>query len=160
MAAKATTGMIKDFVQYLPDMDIAFNIHDEPRVMVPHEDLARLVTIAKDKALPAAFKTNHQRINGPLGHKTSVVGSVSRRSRRHDSTTLRINRLGQIRGFHVLPIAQLERWTRLCPIISHLMPLATLGSYTTRPPSLISVCHHRSRNLRLLRPTECIQHRA
>ncbi len=53
---KATTGMIKDFVQYLPDMDIAFNIHDEPRVMVPHEDLARLVTIAKDKALPAAFK--------------------------------------------------------------------------------------------------------
>lgn len=53
---KATIGMIEEFVQYLPDMDVAFNIHDEPRVMVPHEDLARLVTRAKDEALPAAFQ--------------------------------------------------------------------------------------------------------
>lgn len=52
----ATTGMMKDFVQYLPDMDVAFNVHDEPRVMVPHEDLARLVAFAKDKALPAAYQ--------------------------------------------------------------------------------------------------------
>ena len=53
---KATVGMIEEFVQYLPDMDVAFNIHDEPRVMVPHEDLARLVSRAKDIALPAAFQ--------------------------------------------------------------------------------------------------------
>ncbi|MCJ1365109.1 capsule-associated protein CAP1 [Acarospora aff. strigata] len=52
---KATLGMIGEFVQYLPDMDIAFNIHDEPRVMVAHEDLARLVTRAKEKSLPAAY---------------------------------------------------------------------------------------------------------
>ncbi|KAI9882860.1 MAG: hypothetical protein M1823_005389 [Watsoniomyces obsoletus] len=39
----ATVGMVKSFVSDLPDMDLAFNIHDEPRVMVPHDDLIRLV---------------------------------------------------------------------------------------------------------------------
>ncbi|KAI9812144.1 MAG: capsule-associated protein CAP1 [Pycnora praestabilis] len=52
---KATLGMIKDFVQHLPDMDIAFNIHDEPRVVVPHEDLNRMVVLAKDTTMPAAI---------------------------------------------------------------------------------------------------------
>lgn len=31
---QAIVGMIAPFVQYLPDMDLAFNIHDEPRVVV------------------------------------------------------------------------------------------------------------------------------
>lgn len=52
---KSTVGMVKDFVQYLPDMDLPFNIHDEPRVVVPHDDLSRLVATAKDKAMPVAF---------------------------------------------------------------------------------------------------------
>ncbi|KAH0541362.1 hypothetical protein FGG08_004200 [Glutinoglossum americanum] len=52
---QATLGMVKDFVQFLPDMDIALNIHDEPRVVIPQGDLAKLVTIAKDKTMPAAF---------------------------------------------------------------------------------------------------------
>lgn len=51
----ATLGMIKDFVKYLPDMDVVFNVHDEPRVVVQAEDLARLVSIATDKIMPAAF---------------------------------------------------------------------------------------------------------
>ncbi|RDW70156.1 hypothetical protein BP5796_08553 [Coleophoma crateriformis] len=50
----ATVGMIKDFVKYLPDMDICFNIHDEPRVVVPHDDLARLVRSAKEVQMPTA----------------------------------------------------------------------------------------------------------
>ncbi|CAM1505329.1 Fc.00g109660.m01.CDS01 [Cosmosporella sp. VM-42] len=50
----ATEGMMEKFVQYLPNMDLAFNIHDEPRVVVPHEDLARLVQKAKDTTMPAA----------------------------------------------------------------------------------------------------------
>lgn len=45
----ATIGMIKSFVQYLPDMDVAFNIHDEPRVVVPHDELARMVERAKQR---------------------------------------------------------------------------------------------------------------
>ena len=52
---KSTVGMVKDFVQYLPDMDLPFNIHDEPRVIVPHDDLSRLVIAAKNKSIPLAF---------------------------------------------------------------------------------------------------------
>lgn len=52
---KSTTGMVQDFVQHLPDMDLPFNVHDEPRVIVDHTDLERLVEFAKDKAMPPAF---------------------------------------------------------------------------------------------------------
>lgn len=45
----ATLGMIKDFLRYLPDMDVAFNIHDEPRVVIPHDELSRMIEIAKDR---------------------------------------------------------------------------------------------------------------
>ncbi|KAF2275820.1 uncharacterized protein EI97DRAFT_378167 [Westerdykella ornata] len=46
---QATVGMMKEFVQYLPDMDLGFNIHDEPRVVVPHDQLAALVRDARQK---------------------------------------------------------------------------------------------------------------
>ncbi|KAL9612211.1 MAG: hypothetical protein Q9167_003199 [Letrouitia subvulpina] len=52
---KSTVGMVDSFVKHLPDMDLPFNVHDEPRVIVPHDDLTRLVATAKDRALPAAF---------------------------------------------------------------------------------------------------------
>ena len=52
---EAAVGMLKDFIQYLPDVDLAFNKHDEPRVVVPYEDLTRLVRKATDEALPKAF---------------------------------------------------------------------------------------------------------
>lgn len=51
---EATRGMMKDFLQYLPDMDLCFNIHDEPRVVVPYDDLSRLVHKANDVSMPAA----------------------------------------------------------------------------------------------------------
>jgi hypothetical protein len=54
---KATLGMMRDFVQFLPDMDLAFNIHDEPRVIVPHDILSRLVSEALNERMPAAFAT-------------------------------------------------------------------------------------------------------
>lgn len=53
---KSTTGMINSFVKFLPDMDLPFNVHDEPRVTVPHDDLSRLVARAKSTMMPAAFK--------------------------------------------------------------------------------------------------------
>ncbi|CAI7592346.1 unnamed protein product [Penicillium bialowiezense] len=52
----ATAGMMASFVKYLPDMDLVFNTHDEPRVIVPSADLERLVQSAKDQIIPAAFK--------------------------------------------------------------------------------------------------------
>ncbi|KAJ6036556.1 Lipopolysaccharide-modifying protein, partial [Penicillium herquei] len=53
---KATAGMMADFVKYLPDMDLVFNVHDEPRVVIPGDDLQRLVQIATDQVIPAAFQ--------------------------------------------------------------------------------------------------------
>ena len=53
---QAAVGMMEQFVQYLPDMDLVFNTHDEPRVVVPHDELSRLVQIAKDENMPAAQK--------------------------------------------------------------------------------------------------------
>jgi hypothetical protein len=51
---EATQGMMKDFLKYLPDMDLCFNIHDEPRVVVPYDDLSRLVAKANNVNMPAA----------------------------------------------------------------------------------------------------------
>ena len=53
---KAVLGMVSKHREYLPDMDLAFNVHDEPRVIVPHDDLSRLVATAIDKAMPIALK--------------------------------------------------------------------------------------------------------
>lgn len=50
----ATEGMMKPFVAYLPNMDLAFNIHDEPRVVVPDNDMSRLVEVAKTKNMKMA----------------------------------------------------------------------------------------------------------
>ncbi|KAI7494516.1 glycosyltransferase family 90 protein [Hortaea werneckii] len=52
---EAIVGMIGNFVQYLPDMDLAFNVHDEPRVVVPHDELERLTRTAVTENLPAAL---------------------------------------------------------------------------------------------------------
>ncbi|QPC73650.1 hypothetical protein HYE68_004402 [Fusarium pseudograminearum] len=51
----ATKGMMSKFLKYLPDMDLAFNFHDESRVILSHEDLTRLVKTAKEKNMPVAF---------------------------------------------------------------------------------------------------------
>ncbi|KAJ8603118.1 hypothetical protein MRB53_042260 [Persea americana] len=51
---QATVGMIEKFVQHLPDMDLAFNIHDEPRVVVPHDILSGMVATGIEQAGVAA----------------------------------------------------------------------------------------------------------
>ncbi|KAG6020425.1 hypothetical protein E4U19_006366 [Claviceps sp. Clav32 group G5] len=52
---EATVDMMVKFLQYLPDMDLAFNIHDEPRVVIPHDDLARLIRKAKTEDMASSF---------------------------------------------------------------------------------------------------------
>ncbi|KAJ4292244.1 hypothetical protein N0V88_005875 [Collariella sp. IMI 366227] len=46
--------MMQSFVKDLPDMDLAFNVNDEPRVVVPFDDMFRLVHTAQNKTMPAA----------------------------------------------------------------------------------------------------------
>lgn len=58
---QATLGMMKNFIQYLPDMDLGFNIHDEPRVIVPNNLLSSMVNKAKDEVLPRVAKNTTPR---------------------------------------------------------------------------------------------------
>jgi len=52
---EATPVMLKNFIEWLPDMDLAYNIHDEARIVMQHDDLDRHVTVAKDQNSPKAF---------------------------------------------------------------------------------------------------------
>lgn len=58
---EATKGMLKSFVQYLPDMDLGFNIHDEPRVVVPTILLSQMVNKARDEVLPRVARFTNPR---------------------------------------------------------------------------------------------------
>lgn len=84
---EATSGMMKEFVQYLPDMDVVFNLHDEPRVIVPSEDLQRLVSVAKDHAIPASFGNN-----SPVNAWSPKPSDVNKGDRIDEVRTTRFNR--------------------------------------------------------------------
>lgn len=84
---EATVGMMKDFVQYLPDMDLVFNTHDEPRVIVPDNDLQRLVSYAIDVAIPAALQQP-----SPLNMWSKRPPDVNKGDRIDEVRTTRFNR--------------------------------------------------------------------
>jgi hypothetical protein len=52
---EATPVMLKNFIKYLPDMDLIYNIHDEPRVVMQHDDLDHHVRIAQTESMPKAY---------------------------------------------------------------------------------------------------------
>ncbi|KAL4779680.1 hypothetical protein BJX76DRAFT_351597 [Aspergillus varians] len=85
---EATLGMIKNFVRYLPDMDLVFNAHDEPRVILPSEDLQRLIAIAKDSAIPKSFGT--QRL---VNAWTARPNDVNKGDRIDEVRTTRFNKI-------------------------------------------------------------------
>ncbi|KAL1971116.1 hypothetical protein VTN77DRAFT_67 [Rasamsonia byssochlamydoides] len=84
---EATVGMMKDFVQYLPDMDLVFNTHDEPRVIVPNEDLQRMVAYAKDVAIPAVSNNP-----SPRNSWSARPPDVNKGDRIEEVRTTRFNR--------------------------------------------------------------------
>lgn len=51
----ATPVMLKNFIQHLPDMDLAFNIHDEPRIVLQNDHLDRHINIALHETMPRAL---------------------------------------------------------------------------------------------------------
>ncbi|CEJ89417.1 hypothetical protein VHEMI05261 [[Torrubiella] hemipterigena] len=77
---EATIKMMAPFVKYLPDMDLAFNIHDESRIVIPYDDLTRLVQKARETNMPAA-NSNKQLAN----HFTPKIADVSSRLRFEDA---------------------------------------------------------------------------
>lgn len=81
---EATSGMINKFIQYLPDMDLAFNVHDEPRVVVPHDDLSRLIDMAKNHNMPkinAARRLRNSFTENPKGLSTGRSTEHLKRTR-------------------------------------------------------------------------------
>ena len=69
---EATPIMLQEFLRYLPDMDLAFNIHDEPRVVLQHDDLLRHVNIAKDDEMPKAYSA--QSLKNAFSSRPKDVG--------------------------------------------------------------------------------------
>ncbi|POR34067.1 Beta-1,2-xylosyltransferase 1, partial [Tolypocladium paradoxum] len=82
----ATEGMMAKFIQHLPDMDLAFNVHDEPRVMVPHDDLTRLVNKAWNENMPASNATKK-----PANDFTRRVPELSDRESFEETKLSRFN---------------------------------------------------------------------
>ena len=72
---QALIGMLGGVVEYLPDMDLSFNTHDEPRVVVPHEDLERLVRKAQDEDMPQAMKNAAPRNSFSAKPKDVSIGT-------------------------------------------------------------------------------------
>ena len=84
---KSTVGMLESFVKHLPEMDLPFNVHDEPRVVVPHDDISRLVAMAEDKAMPPAFENK-----APKNAFSSRPADMEDGTRPYEVKTTRFNR--------------------------------------------------------------------
>ncbi|KAK9475850.1 hypothetical protein V1514DRAFT_338793 [Lipomyces japonicus] len=51
----ALTSMVSEFVEYLPDMDLAFNLLDQARVIIPSGDLGAILNAAMDTGTKNEF---------------------------------------------------------------------------------------------------------
>ncbi|KAK2841603.1 hypothetical protein FQN49_006095 [Arthroderma sp. PD_2] len=82
----ALRGMMSTFVKYLPDMDLAFNIHDEPRVVMAHSDLSRLVDKGKRTIVSNGSKL------GPSNRWSARPDGVNKGDRIDEVRRTRFNR--------------------------------------------------------------------
>lgn len=85
----ALKQMIKPFVRYLPDMDLAFNVQDEPRVIVPHDDLNRLVSRAN--SIITAIGSSKGEQDAPRNSWTQRPDDVNKGDRVEEFRTTRFN---------------------------------------------------------------------
>ncbi|KAJ9395614.1 CAZyme family GT90 [Paecilomyces variotii] len=83
----ATVHMMEKFIEYLPDMDLVFNTHDEPRVILANEDLQRLVNIATNRIEVSASKNVP-----PRNSWSSRPADVNKGDRIEEVRTTRFNR--------------------------------------------------------------------
>lgn len=73
---EATPLTLKKFLKYLPDMDLAFNIRDEPRVVLAHDLLSRHIEVAKDDNMPRAY--NHTSPQNSWSPRAADLGDGNR----------------------------------------------------------------------------------
>ncbi|KAM3527912.1 hypothetical protein NHJ13051_002689 [Beauveria bassiana] len=86
----ATAGMLEKILPYLPDMDLAFNLHDEPRVVLPHDDLTRLVDKARRVSMPAAARQK-----SPANDFTATSPELSEKQRFDETKLTRFNNINR-----------------------------------------------------------------
>ncbi len=87
---EATEGMLRPFIQYLPNMDLCFNLHDEPRVVVPHEDMAKLVAVAKETNMAKA-RANADSPGTLRNEFTTRINGLNSGNRFEDARLTRFN---------------------------------------------------------------------
>ncbi|KAB8229904.1 uncharacterized protein BDW43DRAFT_175719 [Aspergillus alliaceus] len=56
---EALAAVVSRIVEYLPDMDIAVNIHDQPRLVVPFEDIQQYLHVEQNSRHTNATSTDH-----------------------------------------------------------------------------------------------------
>jgi len=89
---QATAGMMESFVQYLPDMDLGFNIHDEPRVIVSNDRLSVMVQRAREAIASIAKKESPRNAFSPRpsdvnkGHRIEEVSTTQFNRFAHQQT--------------------------------------------------------------------------
>jgi hypothetical protein len=75
-------ALIEPFAQHLPDMDLAFNLNDESRVVVPHAEISLLRSQAQRIELTGSHSWSNNRSEGWLpiteeGYNKSVFSEAS-----------------------------------------------------------------------------------
>lgn len=77
---KGAADMMENFVKYLPDMDLVFNLNDEPRVAVPWEKVSRMrrqaqmqPVVPEEQVVPT-WSNNRQEGWAPIvpAHQTNI----------------------------------------------------------------------------------------
>lgn len=80
-------NMVKEIEQYLPDMDLALNAMDEPRLVVPWEDINSYMTkAAKTVKLPKAKTVMNEFQKLPKPRKDELSGEASAKEWEKTST--------------------------------------------------------------------------
>lgn len=80
-------NMVKEIEQYLPDMDLALNAMDEPRLVVPWEDINSYMTkAAKTVKLPKAKTVVNEFQKLPKPRKDELSGEASAKEWEKTST--------------------------------------------------------------------------
>ncbi|KAH6657863.1 capsular associated protein [Truncatella angustata] len=89
MMLDESINMIEKFAQFLPDMEIAINLRERPRVLVPWDDAHRLTEkgskpISKlEKVLPQALTRRQAENDGAIREVTPVERQVSQNPATH-----------------------------------------------------------------------------
>jgi hypothetical protein len=124
--ALALLDMISTFAKWLPDMDLAFNVHDDPRVAIAHDELAMRVAAGRES-------------QGRLNSISHLQGDFSSRP---DELELPIEVMSQARFYDLGRQFTWQVSRMSCPLASPARnpngeALGDTAAYTTTPLNFV-----------------------